>query len=289
MLAAMRNVSALSLVTACLMLPAVAQSAELDTEHLFAFTIGSDVGERGEKEIETSSLGRFGKRRGSYAATSHAVEFEYVPLENLRLSGGPAFGFYNIRGVDDLDDRRQGAFQGLSFEMRYRLAERKDGWFGVAVGIEPRWSRADEVSGAPVDQYGTELVLAIDRELIPERLVAAANLLWEPEWSRSRTTGEWSRESTLGVTSALMARIAPGVFLGAEARYLRAYDSIGFGRFEGHAFFLGPTLFATLSEKSWLSVGWSPQIAGRAVDDGGTLDLTHFERHQVKVNFGVNF
>src|SRR5262245_30309320 len=266
MLTAMRNVSALSLA-ACLMLPAAARPAELDTEHLFAFTIGSDVGDRGEKELEGSSFGRFGKRRGSYAATSHALEIEYVPVENLRLSGGPLGATYNIRGVDELDDRRQAAFQGLTFEMRYRLAERKDGKFGLAVGVEPHWMRTDEVSGAPVDQYGADFFLAVDRELVPGRLIAAANLLWQPESSRSRTDGTWSRESTLGVTSAVMTRIAPGFFVGGEARYLRAYESIGLGSFEGHAFFIGPSLFATLSVRAGLSGGWVAQIAGRVVDE----------------------
>jgi hypothetical protein len=285
----MRNMSALSFAVAYLLLPAVAQPAELDTEHLFAFSIGSDVGDPGEKEVEGSSFGRFSKRRGSYAATMHALELEYVPVQNLRLSGGPVAASYTIRGVDELDGRRQAVFQGLTFEMRYRLAERKDGRFGVTVGVEPHWGRTDEVSGAPVDQYGADIFFAIDRELVPGRIVAAANLRWQPDVSRSRTSGTWSRESTLGVTSALMARIAPGIFLGAEARYLRAYDSLGPGSFEGHGFFLGPTLFATLSERSWLTVGWSAQMAGRAVDDAASLDLTHFERHQVRVNFGVNF
>ena len=285
----MRNVSALSLAAVCTLLPAVAQPAELDTEHLFAFTIGSDVGDPGEKEVEGSAFGRFGKRRGSYAATTHTLELEYVPMQNLRLSGGPVAASYTIRGVDELDDRRKVEFQGLTFEMRYRLAERKDGWFGVTIGAEPHWGRTDEVSGAPVDQYGADIFLAIDRELVPGRLIAAANLLWQPDVSRSRTDGTWSRESTLGVSSAVMARIAPGMFLGGEARYLRAYDSLGPGSFEGHGFFLGPTLFATLSERAWLAVGWSAQLAGRSVDDAGSLDLTHFERHQVKVNFGVNF
>src|SRR5262249_37294025 len=134
-----------------------------------------------------------------------------------------------------------------------------------------------------------DIFLAIDRELVPGRLVAAANLLWQPDVSRSRASGIWSRESTHGATSAVMARIAPGVFLGGEARYLRAYGSLGLGSFEGHGFFLGPTLFATLSQRAWLAIGWSAQVAGRAVDDAGSLDLTNFERHQVRVNFGVNF
>src|SRR5262245_61919354 len=208
MMTAMRmNCSALSLAVAFTVLSTAGLAAELDTEHLFAFSIGSDVGDPGEKEIESGSFGRFGKRQGTYAATSHTLEIEYVPVENLRLSGGPVGAFYNIRGVDDLDDRRKAMFQGLTFEMRYRLAERKDGRFGVTIGVEPHWGRTDEISGAPVDQYGADFVLAVDRELVPERLIAAANLLWQPETARSGTTGTWSRETTLGVTTALMARV----------------------------------------------------------------------------------
>jgi hypothetical protein len=34
---------------------------------------------------------------------------------------------------------------------------------------------------------------------------------------------------------------------------------------------------------------WSAQVAGRAVDVPGALDLTHFERYQAKVQFGLEF
>jgi len=34
---------------------------------------------------------------------------------------------------------------------------------------------------------------------------------------------------------------------------------------------------------------WSPQIAGRAANFSGSLDLTNFERHQAKVQFGLEF
>ena len=41
---------------------------EIDSEHLFGFTIGSDIGERGEKEIENETNARAGKNGGSYTA-----------------------------------------------------------------------------------------------------------------------------------------------------------------------------------------------------------------------------
>jgi hypothetical protein len=57
---------------------------EIDTEHIFGFTEGSDVGEAGEKELEVEPLGRFGKRVGSYAATSTEVSLKYTPVDKPR-------------------------------------------------------------------------------------------------------------------------------------------------------------------------------------------------------------
>ena len=284
-----RSLLQLALSAACFVLPAAIHAGEIDTEHLFPFTMGSDVGEPGEREIETSSNGRFGKRLGSYAATSHQAELEYTPIANVRLSGGPIVAYHDISGVDGLDDRRQAAFQGLTFDMRYRLLKRSARGFGLTVSVEPHWARIDEVSGARADQYGVDVTLAVDHELVPDRLIAAANLLWQPDATRSRVTDVWSRESTLGVSAAVMARLAPGIFIGSEARYLRRYDGIGPSNFEGYALFVGPSLFATLSERCWVAIGWNAQVMGRSVEDPAGLDLANFERHHVRLNFGINF
>src|SRR5262245_9776231 len=50
------------------------KAGEVDTEHLFGFTEGSDIGEAGEKELETDSTGRFGKFDGSYNNVATALE-----------------------------------------------------------------------------------------------------------------------------------------------------------------------------------------------------------------------
>jgi len=64
--------------------PAVARSETIDTEHQFGFTIGSDVGEFGKKEIEGSITARFSKRTGTYAAATCTLSAEFVPVPNLR-------------------------------------------------------------------------------------------------------------------------------------------------------------------------------------------------------------
>jgi len=267
----------------------VVLAGQIDTEHLFGFTIGTDIGDAGEKEIEAGTTARLGKRSGSYTALSQTLSFEYTPGPNLRLEVTAAGAYHGIAGVPGLDDRRQMAFEGLSFDVRYRLLDRAHAPFGLAINVEPHWGRVDETSGESVDGHGVDLTLAVDKELVPNRVVAAFNLLYRPEASLSRIDGTWSRESTAGVATALMAQVRPGIFVGTEARYLRSYDGLGLDRFEGHALFVGPTVYAKLSERAWIALAWSAQVAGRSVDETGALDLVNFERHQATLKFGLTF
>jgi hypothetical protein len=266
-----------------------ARPASIETEHLFGFTIGSDVGEVGEREIEGSVTGRFAKRTGSYNAASSTLSAEFVPIPNLRTEFTGAVVGYDIAGVSGLTDQRYAAFGGLSADIRYRLLDRATAPFGFAIGAEPHWGRADEVTGEPVSQYGVDFVAAADWEIVRDRVVAAFNLLYQPETMRSKATGTWSQESTAGVAMAVMAQVRSGIFVGGEARYLRKYEGLGLDTFAGQGFFIGPTVYVKLSEKAWIAGAWSAQVAGRATMSAGSLDLVNFERRQARVLFGVNF
>jgi hypothetical protein len=285
----LQRVVAAFIIGAITSLPVFSRADEIDTEHLFGFTIGTDIGQAGEKEIEGSSDGRFGKRGGSYAGLSQVLEAEFTLVRDFRLSIGAAAAYHDISGVPGLVDRRQTEFQGVSIEMRYRLLDRERAGIGLAIDVTPHWSRLDEASGEPVAQYGAALTVAIDKELVPNRVVAAFNAFYEPEATRSRVTGAWSRDATVGVKTALMWRLHADVFVGGEARYLRRYEGLGLDTFAGHALFLGPTVFAKLSPHSWIVAAWSVQAAGRSADDPASLDLSNFERHQATIKFGVNF
>ena len=277
------------LLLALAMLPTDARTATIETEHLFGFTIGSDVGEVGERELEGSVTGRFAKRTGSYDAASSTMSAEFVPIPNLRTEFTGAVVSYDIAGVSGLADQHYTAFGGLSADIRYRLLDRATAPFGFAIGAEPHWGRADDVTGEPVSQYGVDFVAAADWEVIPDRLVAAFNLLYQPETMRSKVTGTWSQESTAGVAFAVMAQVHLGIFVGGEARYLRKYDSLGLDALAGQGFFVGPTIYVKLSERAWIAAAWSAQVAGQATTSAGSLDLVNFERRQGRLLFGVNF
>jgi hypothetical protein len=262
---------------------------EIETEHLFGFTTGTDVGTVGEREFEGSTTARLAKRSGNYSAASQMLSVEFVPLPNFRTEYSATFVAHDITGVGGLDNRRQLAVGGLSADFRYQFLDRANAPFGFALGAEPHWSRIEDVSGSPVREYGADLVAAFDKEIVPNRIVAAFNLLYQPEVSRSKTTGTWSQELTSGIAAAAMAQISPGIFFGLEGRYLRHYDGLGLNAFDGHAAFVGPTLYVKLSPRAWVAAAWSAQIAGHAIGTSGPLDLVHFERHQVRFLFGLNF
>ena len=89
------------------------RAAQIDTEHLFAFTIGTDTGELGEKEIEGQTDGRLGKRDGSYTALSQVLSAEFNPVQNFRLEVSGTSIYHDISGVSGLDDRRRGGWQSM--------------------------------------------------------------------------------------------------------------------------------------------------------------------------------
>jgi hypothetical protein len=271
------------------LLPACAHAEGIDTEHLFAFMIGSDVGTVGEREFQTQSTGRFGKDGGRYRAGNQELELEFLPFKNLRIEIGSAFAGHDIRAVPDLDDRRQLAWQGGSLDVRYKFLDRNSAPLGLTFAVTSELSRIDDISGAAVRKFETEFRLALERELIPNSAIVALNLIYRPEWTRFTATDTAQQEASLGAALGAMWRIRPDILVGGEARYLRRYEGIGLDQFLGQAFYVGPTAYFQLTPTSRLTAAWSIQAWGRPAGSAAALDLVNFERHQARLVFGVNF
>jgi hypothetical protein len=271
------------------LLPNCACAEGIDTEHLFGFMIGTDVGNPGEREFQSQTTGRFSKNGGRYRAVGQEFELEFVPARNFRIEIGSAFAAHDINGVPDFADRRQWAWEGVSVDLRYRFLDRDTASLGLTFAVESHADRVDEATAAAVRNYGTAFTLAFDRELIPNFAVAALNLIYQPEWTRLVGTGASERESTIGAAFAVMAQMRPGFLMGGEARYLRKYEGIALQEFSGEALFVGPTAYFQLSERSRLTLAWSFQAWGRSAGSSAALNLTDFERHQARLVFGVNF
>jgi hypothetical protein len=266
-----------------------ASASPVDTEHLFGFVEGADIGDKGERELVIDSSLRASRSTGSFASTASQLEFKYTAFQNFRISGAATSAYYDIAGVTGIEDARRAAIQSLSLDARFRLLDREHTPFGMTLSVSPHWGLVDETSGVRTDHFGTEIQLLADRELEPDRLVGAVNLLFANDRARLLASDGVEHESLLGEGAALSAQVMPGMWLGAEARYLRDYGGAALNTFSGQAFYIGPTFYARLGSKAFVSAAWDFQIWGRATAAPGALDLTNFERHQAKLRFGVEF
>jgi len=274
---------------AALIILAAVHAEEFDTEHLYAFHIGTDTENPGEKEIQASLAGGFGRNGGSYSALEGELAFQYTPVQNILIELSAATDYHDIGNVPGIDNLNRAAFGGLGFSLTYRLVDRAAGGFGLALYAAPHWSRVDDETGEPINGYASTFLITAEKEIVRDRLLGVVNLLYEPEIDQSRIDEDWSRQSTAGLGGGLMLRLSANVFAGMEARYLRRYDALDLTAFAGQAFYLGPTISIAFNENAWLTAGWIMQVAGRAAGDNGALDLENFDRHQARIAFGISF
>lgn len=266
----------------------------IETENLFGFTLGSDTEHAGAKGLALENVARFGKRASSYFGLGQKLEFAYGVTDDLsvslallgdhhRVKEKPAY----IGTVDNVKSRY--LFNGVGGEIRYRLLDRSKAPFGLTLHLEPSIARSDELSGLKGIKYGTENKIILDREVIPEKLFVAFNLLQELEVVKEKGAPAWERASKVGASFAATWQILPNVFVGAEARYLRAYEGLRMKAYLGDAWYLGPTLSARFAENYWVSIAYNGLVGGHPKGGGIKYDLDNFERHQLRVKFGMEF
>jgi hypothetical protein len=264
-------------------------TAPVDTEHLFGFVEGADIGSTGEREFVVDSTLRAGRSTGSFADTASEFEFKYTAFQNFRISAAAALAYYDVAGVAGIEDARHAAIQSMSVDARFRVLDRVQAPFGLTLSVSPHWGFVDETSGVQTGHYGTEIQLLADREFQPDRLVGAINLLVANDRARLLASDGIQHESLIAAGAGLAAQIIPRLWLGGETRYLRDYSGSALNVFAGQALYIGPTVYARLAGNAFVSVAWNFQIWGRATAGPGALDLANFERQHVKLRFGLEF
>ncbi|MDR7035775.1 hypothetical protein J2X36_000511 [Methylobacterium sp. BE186] len=257
---------------------------DIDSEHLFGFAEGSDLGVPGETELEWETTGRFGRRSGGFRAVDSSLALKMPITPDFRLAPGLTFNAYDV----GTPGRTSGGLNGGFLETRLRLLDRRTATFGLTLSVVPGYGSVDSASGLPARSFGTDVALLADREIVPGRLVAALNASFGFASTLSDAAPP-ARGSGLEIAGALAYQVRPGLFLGGEARYARAYQGLVLGRLGGQAAYIGPTLYASLSPKAWVSATWSLQVAGREQGGPRDLDLTNFDRHQMRLRVGYNF
>lgn len=266
--------------------PAVAQAQEdeppaFDAEHIFGFAEGSDIGAKGEREIESTTIGGFGASAGGYASVDSEISFRYGVTDELRLSVGAVADYFNIHDAPGFGDRSAATFSGVTAEARWNILDRRTAPFGMTLSFDPEWRRIEENTGASARDFGVSAALLVDQEIIPQRLFTVLNLIYSP--SLFRLDGRWGHDDSFTVIAGGSYALAPNLFFGGEIRRENLAQN---GNLNAHALYVGPQLFVRVSESFTGKIAWATQVA----DFGArSLDLANFPRDQVKLEFSFNF
>lgn len=271
---------------------------EVDAEHIFGFTQGSEIGEAGGRTFEAETAGRFGLRRGSYRSASSDITALLTLTDNFRVAPALTFDSFHARGVPGLADRFGTLIEGPSVDLKYRVLDYKTDAFGLTFGATPYYARVDAFSGSAIQGTGTNLLLALDRALVPGRLFGAVNVVYGLDRTRAGGTGERTDSSSLALSGALSARVLDGILVGGELRYVRNYSGLALDQAAGDAFYAGPTFYVGLREGTFLAGGVGFKLVGReppqasAAPSGSSKSvsaLSAFERQQAVLRFGQGF
>jgi hypothetical protein len=271
---------------------------DVDTEHLFGFTEGADAGEKGEQEVVIDTVTRVSKRRDGPGPSTYRVletrfAYQFNPIDKLSIEFS-AFGtLRRQRNIVDLDDKSYGTFDGVSMEVKYQfLKGTKEQPLGLALEVRPRFTRILPVEGNGANIFDLESLLQLDVQVVPDKLWYGSNISFEPAAGRQRGGGPGYRSSTFLWSNVLVGRIGENTYFGPEVRYLRGYEGIFLNQLESEALTVGPALHHRFTEKIWLTAAYAGQIWGRDADPtlaGRALGLNQFERHNVRVKFGMEF
>ena len=263
---------------------------EVETEDIFGFSVGTDILAQGKFETSLEGVGTFGRRGGLYRVGLLTGTLAFAPVDRLSLEFGATGTRVRIRDVPGLNDRDTSGLSSISTEIKWQIVKRDEqSPFGLTFVAEPTVGFMDEESGERGRNYDIEMRLAADTAVIRDKVFAGVNLIYEAERFRPRGFEPVERSSEIGLSGALAFQAAPNLFIGGEMRYRRAYEGLALQDFQGHALFLGPTLFSKVGEHLSISAAWSAQVAGHAVGVPGRLDLENFSRHEAKLKLSYEF
>jgi hypothetical protein len=254
--------------------------ASFDTEHIFGFAEGSDIGSKGELEIESITIGSFGEL-GSYSNIDNETSLRYGVTNELRLSIGTLTDYFNIHDVPGLSDRSAITFSGLITEARWHILDWRTSPFGMSLSLNPQWRRTDPTSGQQSENYAFPVILLVDKEAIPEKLFTVLNLIYQP--SVLRLNSKWQHDDSLIVIAGGSYAISPNLLFGAEVRHENFAQN---GNLNAHALFAGPQLFVRVAKDFTAKIAWAAQIPDVAAH---RLDLMNYQRHQVELQLAYIF
>jgi hypothetical protein len=268
-------------------------------ENLFGYTYGAETLPKGESEAYLWITDRRNKAQGHYDAQDYQLEFEHGLTDHLQGSIYLPFRSHNIRGAAPIENgvpeypdvNRDFGSDGVKASLKWNILSPFKDPIGLAVYVEPVWSRIHKVTGERQTELALETKLILQKNFLEDRLVWAFNWTLEQEFRKNKGQQDWGSELEWEFTSGLSYRFASNWYAGVEGRYHSEYPDFpaAFTR-EHHAWFAGPTLHYG-GRKWWATLTYLPQIKGAPIDPSrsDTLHLGEHEKREVRLKIGYNF
>lgn len=268
---------------------AVAAPASAD-ENIFAYSYGTETLPKGGNEAYLWATDRRGKGQGDYNAQDYELEFEHGFTDHFQGSFYLTFQSNHIAGLEpELDDRsRDFAWNGAKGALKWAVASPYSDGLGVALYLEPGFSRFSAKSGERETKLFLETKLLLQKNFMNDRLTWVGNVTAEQEFEHEEGD-EWESELEFELSSGLAYNVAPGWHVGAEGRYTSAYEDFpNEVERSDYALFFGPTVhYAT--RKWWATLSYQPQVSGGPKVRSGDLNLAAYEKREIRLKLGYNF
>lgn len=277
----------LGLAAAC----ALGSAAQAD-ENLLGYSYGSETLPKGKTEAYVWITHRAGKDEGTYRATDYKFELEHGLTDRLQMSGYLNFASHKVEGLEpEFEDvNRDFGFQGAQVSFKYAILSPYKDPIGLAVYIEPGYSRIGKLSGERNREWEIEAKLIAQKNFLNDQLIWIGNITYEQEFEKEDGvwSDEWEKEAALEFTTGLSYRFAPNWYAGVEARYHSVYpDFPDKSNRENYSVFVGPTLHWG-GERAWFTATWLPQVTG-SPSPTGRLQLHEHEKNEFRLKAGYNF
>ena len=268
----------------------------------FAFIYTLDLQPRGTWQLEQWEWLQAGQSQGNYDFLTNRTELEYGfrPWFQVGLYLNTEYTYAYRNGVDgttggpgtNIDPRSDPfapystfRFKSVSFENIVRLMNPYTDGFGLGLYFEP--------AIGPLG-YELEWKLLLQKNFIDDRLVLAANAVFETE--QEWQSGAYEYASILDLLVGASYRFTDDWSFGVEFRNHREFTGQILNEPEHSAYFLGPTIHYS-SEHWWLTFGWRHQlpIAAAFNEDqqsvvvGGRIFGDEHARDEFMLRVGIPF
>ncbi|WP_395049128.1 DUF6662 family protein [Flavobacterium sp.] len=249
----------------------------LAQDRVFNYAYQSAVLNKGAKELEVWTTVLSGKT-DFYREIQNRVEYEIGLGSNLQTS------FY-------INSKQKAAFDSDSGEINMSSTE-------ISFSNEWKYKFSDPVADrfgfagyveftVATDELEIELKAIFDKKI--GQSTHALNLTFEPEWETTTSDGKVTTETELkyDLNYGYSYNFNKNWNLGAEIIDRNVY--IKEDSFTHSALFAGPTLGYN-TDKFWLNLSYSPQIAGLNNPEGMSgLNVEEFTKMDVRLLFSYSF